>query len=73
MMLTEPKPVRKRQNNAEKRQRLAADVQLFAKKYARKAQKGVEPNDRKFSKRTLARIKQIEPGDLDHLMRYEDD
>jgi len=72
-MPIEPKPQRKRQNADDKRRRVAADVQLFARQYGRKAQKGVEPNDRRFSKRVNARIKQMRPEELDALLRYEDE
>jgi hypothetical protein len=72
-MPIEPKPERKRQNTDEKRRRAAADVQLFARQYGRKAQKGVEPNDRTYNEKVEARIKQMRPEDLDELLRYEDE
>jgi hypothetical protein len=40
---------RKRLNASEKRERRAASWQLFVKRIGRKAQRGVEPNDRKHS------------------------
>ncbi len=63
-------PRRRRLNQDEKRELRAADAQLFAKKYGRKSQKGVEPNDRKYDREFGERLKQIEPDELDRLLRH---
>ena len=44
-------PKRKRLNMVEKRERRVVDWQLFIKLMGRKAQRGVEPNDRKHCPR----------------------
>lgn len=71
--LATPKP-KKKLNSREKKERLAGDVQLFLQEYGRKAQKGVEPNDRKYSRKIEKKIqKHIKPEVLDALLRDEED
>jgi transcription termination factor NusB len=72
-MTTSSLPPRKRQNASEKRTRAAAEVQLFAKHYSRPAQKGVEPNDRRYDTKIEKRIKQMTAEDLDHMLRFEEE
>jgi hypothetical protein len=67
------KPVRKRQNLDEKRSRMAADIQLFAKQYARPAQKHTEPNDRRYNRDIEGRLKKMRPEDVDQFLRLEDE
>jgi transcription termination factor NusB len=64
---------RKRLNASEKRALKAAAVQLFAQRYARKAQKGVEPNDRRFDTEIEETIKNMKPEELDRLLRDGED
>jgi hypothetical protein len=51
----------KRKNATDKRTAKAAAVQLFAKQYGRKAQKGVEPNDRRFDVKVEKSVKRMNP------------
>src|SRR5262245_46873746 len=61
-------PKRKRLNRSEKRERKAAAWQLFVKLVGRKAQRGVEPNDRKHSKRMDRSLRRMQPELLDRLV-----
>lgn len=56
-------------NIDEKRALRAASLQLFVKDYGRKAQKGVEPNDRKYSREVERIAKRLPPDELDALLR----
>jgi len=60
-------------NAHERRAREAAALQLFVKQYARKAQKGEEPNDRNYDRKLEERIKRMSPEELDALLREGDD
>lgn len=64
---------RKRLNVAERRALRAADATKFIQQYGRKAQKGVEPNDRWLIKDLTQTIKQMDPADLDRLLRDDED
>jgi len=59
----------KQVDKAQKRGKLAEEVQLFVKQYGRKAQKGLEPNDRRYDGKIETRVKQMHPEDLDRLLR----
>jgi hypothetical protein len=50
----------------------AADIQLFAKLYARPAQKGVEPNDRRYPREIEREVKRMPPDELDRLLRGDE-
>lgn len=70
--MTDEKPKR----HANRQQRLAlkaADVAIFVRQYGRKAQKGVEPNDRKYNRNVQRRIGRMDPLELDRLMRKDED
>lgn len=56
-------------NADEKRALRAADLQKFVKDYGRQAQKGVEPNDRKYSRDVERLAKHLAPDELDALLR----
>jgi hypothetical protein len=56
-------------NVDEKRALKAASLQLFVKAYGRKAQKRVEPNDRKYSREIEQIAKRLPPDELDALLR----
>jgi len=62
-------PVRKRLNASERRARKAAALQLLVKQVGRKAQKGVEPNDRRHSREVELAMTRLAPDELDHLLR----
>jgi hypothetical protein len=48
--------------------KLLNDVGLFVQKYARKAQRGIEPNDRNFDRKVEQKIKTMKPEDLSRLL-----
>jgi len=56
-----------------RRDRTAANWQLFVKLIGRKAQRGVEPNDRKHSKQMDRRLRRMRPEDFDQLIRHGED
>lgn len=64
---------RKRLNAAQRRDLKAASVQLFAKEYARKAQRGCEPNDRKYDRDVEQQVKHMKPEELYRLLHYGED
>lgn len=66
-------PVRPKGLNADEKHRLtAADLQLFTKQYGRKAQKGMEPNDRRYPREIERKAKRMPPEVLDQLLRGEE-
>jgi hypothetical protein len=67
------RPARKRLNADEKRAYKAAAVQRFAQQYARKAQKGIEPNDRRYKRQIEKKVKNMNPEELDRLLRDDED
>ena len=68
---SETSPKRKRLDK--RRDRTAANWQLFVKLIGRKAQRGVEPNDRKHSVRMDRKLRRMRPADFDQLIRYGED
>lgn len=66
-------PKRKRLNLAQKRALRAAEARLFVQRYGRKAQKGVEPNDRRYGREAERALKRLEPMDLDRLIRDDEE
>jgi hypothetical protein len=72
--MAEPQaPKKKRLNLAQKRAVKAASVQLFVQRYGRRAQKGAEPNDRRYERKTERVIRRLKPTDLDGLMRGDEE
>jgi hypothetical protein len=56
----------------ERRHRLLqAEVLEFARKYARTAPRGGEPNDRTYKRKTEAWVKRLPPEQLDELLNGE--
>ena len=53
----------------EKEQRLAAATARYLRQIGRKAQKGVEPNDRKFDRELDEKLSRMRPEDVDALFR----
>jgi len=49
-------------------EKLRGEVGIFLKEYARKAQKGVEPNDRGYDRKLEHEIKHMNPEELSELM-----
>jgi hypothetical protein len=66
-------PKRKRLNTEEKRALKAAQVARFTSLYARKAQKGVEPNDRSYDREVERKVKRMSADDLDSLLRDDEE
>jgi hypothetical protein len=60
-------------NVGERRALKTADISVFIRQYGRKAQRGVEPNDRRYDERLARRIRQVKPVDLDSLIRDDED
>ena len=63
----------KKLNRDEKRALRAANLALFIKSYGRQSQKGVEPNDRQYSREEEEAIKRLRPEELDALLRDDED
>ena len=51
--------------------RLAIDISLFLRQYARKARKGLDPNDRTYSREIEGIVKRMSPVQLDAIQRGE--
>jgi hypothetical protein len=64
---------RRRLNADQKRGLRAATVSVFLRQYGRKAQRGMEPNDRRYSRDVEKALKHLKPEDLDSLMRDDED
>jgi hypothetical protein len=52
-----------------RKEREAAAVRRFVKQYGRKAQKGIEPNDRRYDRKIEKVVKRMKPEALDALLR----
>ena len=72
-MIESDEPKRRRLNVDQKRALKAAAVSVFVQRYARKAQRGVEPNDRRYSREVEKALKQLKPDELDRLMHDDED
>lgn len=57
----------------EKRQRLSDATARYLRQIGRQAQKGVEPNDRRFDHKLDEKLKRMRPEDVDALFRGEDE
>ena len=66
-------PPKRRLNRAQKRALEAAEVAVFAKQYGCKAQRGCEPNDRKYDREVERRLSRMDPRRLDALLRDDED
>ena len=49
--------------------KLAQELGVFLKQYARKAYKNIDPNDRTYDRNIEKLIKRMDPQELDRLMR----
>jgi hypothetical protein len=67
------RPARKRLNATEKRALAAGALRRFVDQYGRKAQKGVEPNDRHYDEKVARSVKRMKPVQLDELMRDDEE
>jgi hypothetical protein len=53
--------------------RLAAQLSSFVRQYGRKAQRGVEPNDRQYSREAEEAMKRLSPEELSAVLNSEVD
>jgi hypothetical protein len=65
--------VTKRLNQDDKRARKAGQLTTFVQKYARKAQRNQDPNDRTYDRSVEAAIKRMPPAELDRLLRDDEE
>ena len=65
--------MRRKLNAEQKRALVAGELRALIENYGRKAQKGVEPNDRRYDKELLKRIERMKPENLDRLLREDDE
>jgi len=63
---------RKRFNATERRALAVGAVRRFVKQYERKAQKGIEPNDRTYDRKVEKTVKRMKPARLDELLRDDE-
>lgn len=56
-----------------RKEKLRAEIGAFMQQYARKAQRGQEPNDRGYSRAIEAKLKRMRPEELDELLNGEQD
>ena len=56
-----------------RKEKLKAKIGAFIQQYARKAQAGQEPNDRRYSRKIEAKLKRMPPEELDELLNGEQD
>ena len=61
--------MKRRLNIGEKKVLKSEELSRFVRQYARKAQKGHEPNDRQYDRKLEERIKKMTPEALDALLR----
>lgn len=66
-------PTRKKLNVRERREMKAASLHRFARQYARKAQRGRDPNDRQYDRDIELQVKRMKPEELNRLLYGEDD
>ena len=67
------RPPKKRTNAARKRALRSEQLKVFEKKAGRKAQKGVEPNDRKYDHAVARATRRMKPELIDRLLRDGDE
>jgi hypothetical protein len=65
-------PKRKHLNADQRRALKTAGVRRFIQQYGRKAQKGVEPNDRKYQHETQGAVRRMKPAELDEILREDE-
>lgn len=53
--------------------KLAGELGRFVQQYARRAQKGWEPNDRSYDRKVEQKMKQLKPEELSELLSEDGD
>ena len=66
------RPARKQLNATERRALTAGALRRFVDQYGRKAQKGIEPNDRAYDRKVEKTVKRMKPEHLDELLRDDE-
>ncbi|AZL58792.1 hypothetical protein EI545_08030 [Tabrizicola piscis] len=64
---------RRHPNRAERRALRTAELSIFVKKYGRRAQKNADPNDRTHDRDVEKQIRQMDPIELDRLLREDEE
>jgi len=62
-----------RSKSNERKARKAAELQLFARRYARKSRPCFDPNDRNYDRDVEAVAKRMKSEELDAMLRYGED
>ena len=52
--------------------KLRQELTLFLQRYARKAQKHRDPNDRRYDRKIAAIVRRLRPEDLERLLQDEE-
>jgi hypothetical protein len=60
-------------NLDQKRARKSAQLLTFVRRYGRKGQRGIEPNDRGYDHNFEHAVKRMPPDELDRLLREDED
>jgi hypothetical protein len=63
----------KKLNPDEKQARKVGALATFVRQYTRKAQRGVEPNGRRYDRSLEKAVKRMPPDELDRLLREDGD
>jgi hypothetical protein len=71
--MAKPLAPRRRRNATQKRALKSAQLSEFMQQYGRKAQKGVEPNDRRYDVKIAKRVRRMKPLERDRLLRDDED
>jgi hypothetical protein len=72
-MAGNPDGMSKKLTAAGRKARKAAAVALYVKQVGRKAQKGVEPNDRRYDREIERQARRMSPLEFDALLRADDE
>ena len=56
-----------------KETQLAGVLGIFVQRYSRKAQKGKDPNDRRYDHKIEQEMKRLDPADLSRLLSDDED
>lgn len=57
-----------KQTKSKRKRKLEGEIGAFIRQYARKAEAGIDPNDRGYSREIEKLIKRMKPEELDELM-----
>jgi hypothetical protein len=56
-----------------RKKKMAAQIGEFMRQYQRRAQRGVEPNDRQYSRKFEQKLKRLPPEEFDELLHGSDE